>query len=326
MKLGIGLYGSNGHQVAPALVNHPHAELVAIAGIDPQHLPEPLRQQKIKSVARLEDLLTDPRVELVSLCSPRRRYQASDAIRCLQAGKHVYAEKPVAMVEADLDAILSAAQSADRQFHDQSTTTFAQPYQAMRECVKTGALGTIVQIIAQKSYPMHDRRPQDEEIDGGLLCQAGIHAVRMVEQTVHLRVDKVTGLDTKLGNPRPDGQLRMAAAMIMTLENGGLATITANYLNPHAHTKIWGYEVLRIFGTQGVLETFDDGRKARLMVKDQPITELDTSAAPASYLDMVIAAVQGRGDLPWSLEHEMHATRVVLRAKLAADTYPGRLL
>lgn len=39
----------------------------------------------------------------------------------------------------------------------------------------------MVQVIAEKSYPYHERRPRDEDVDGGLILQCGVHAMRFVE-------------------------------------------------------------------------------------------------------------------------------------------------
>ena len=69
-------------------------------------------------MAGLDELLADPQVEIISLCSPRRADQARDAIRCLKAGKHVYAEKPAALTEWKLDEILTAAKESGREFHE----------------------------------------------------------------------------------------------------------------------------------------------------------------------------------------------------------------
>jgi predicted dehydrogenase len=325
MKLGIGIYGKNGHQVIGHLIDHPHAQLIAAAGIPEEDLPPAFRGGKVKIVPRLDDLLAMDEVELVSLCSPVRRYQAADAIRCLQAGKDVYAEKPAAMVEADLDAILSTAQSTGQRFHEMAGTATAQPYWAMRKVVQSGVIGEVVQIIAQKSYPYYDARPQDEDRDGGLLCQATIHAVRFVEHVGCVRIDKVTGLDTRTANPVAGGNLRMAAALMMTLANGGLAVCTSNYLNQKG-TGIWGYESLKIFGTKGIVESWDGGRQHRLVVGEKDHGPLDVSEESVNYFDHVVASIQGRAPMPWSLEEELHGLRIVLRAKMAADTSPGTLL
>src|SRR5688572_13899012 len=71
-KLGVALYGGNGHQVSVGkLTTHPRAKLVAISQGKSGTIPA-----GVKVYATLEELLKDPQVELVSLCSPRRADQA----------------------------------------------------------------------------------------------------------------------------------------------------------------------------------------------------------------------------------------------------------
>jgi predicted dehydrogenase len=299
-------------------VDHPRARLAAIAAMKADDLPEALRDEpSVRRCASLEELLRDGSVDLVSLCSPRRRDQAGDAIRCLEAGVHVYAEKPCALSERDLDAVLFAAERTGRRFREMAGTAFDQPYLALRELVARGTLGTVVQVLAQKSYPYHERRPQDEDVDGGLTCQAGVHAVRFIEHVARTRVKSVEAMETRLGCPR-EGGLRMASAMTMTLENGGLATVIANYLNPRAFPS-WGNETLRIFGTEGFVEAVDGGTRTRLVLRDRDCGPVAVDAPSLDYLSLYLASLQGEGEMPLSSEEELHPTRVVLRAKAFAD-------
>jgi predicted dehydrogenase len=317
VTIGVGLYGTNGHQVQLKLEGHPHARLVATAAFD-RHQLTPSQQQdpEVRNYDTLDELLEDERVQLVSLCSPVRREQAREAIRCLEAGRHVYAEKPCAMTEADLDAILSAAERSGCRFHEMAGTAFEQPYLTMRSLVQAGAIGTVIQVLAQKSYPYHDRRPQDEDVDGGLLMQVGVHALRFIEHVGGVRIDTIEAIETRLGNPRP-GDLRMAACLMMRLENGGLASAILNYLNPPAFGR-WGNETLRIFGSRGFVEATDGGTRTRLVLESEDRGPLTIDRPGLDYFDLYVASLLGRGEMPLSLEDELHPTRMVIRAKAGA--------
>lgn len=314
MKIGIGLYGNNGHQIARLLEDHKDAELMAVAGIDPEELPESLRNdRKIKFYSALEEMLTDDRVELVSLCSPKRINQAADAIRCLEAGRHVYAEKPCAMTEEDLDAIMEASVRTGFKFHEMAGTAFEQPYISMRKYIQDGAIGEVVQVFAQKSYPYHDKRPQNNDIDGGLIMQVGIHAMRFIEHVAGQKATYIQAIETKLGNPVKSGNLHMAASYIIQLENGGVATIIANYLNPEGFGS-WGNEHLRIFGTKGFIEAVDGGIRTRMIVGDKDYGPFQKLEAARDYFDYMMDELQGRAKMPVSLEDELHPTRMVIKA------------
>lgn len=314
-RLGVGLYGTNGHQLTAAkLASHPHARLVAAAGLPPARVPEGVRRYD-----SLDALLADPEVELVSLCSPRRADQARDAIRCLEAGRHVYAEKPSALTEADLDRILAAAQRAGKQFHEMAGTAFAPNYAAMRRLVRDGAVGDVVQIYVQKSYRYGATRPQDEAIDGGMFLQAGVHATRLVEHVGGVRMRSLTGWETTFGKPPgQDGAGKSAAAAHATLENGGLATITLNYLNPPGTTLPHGNETLRVFGTKGYVESIDGGQRTRLVTAGKITEPLELGGAGAGdYFDFYAAHLVRGEPMPLTLDEELHPLRQLLRAKEA---------
>jgi predicted dehydrogenase len=321
-KIRIGLYGMNGHQIHHALAGNPHGELVAVAAFDLVVLPKEL-QTKTRMPRRystLTQLLRDKDVDFVSLCSPRRRDQAQDAIRCLQAGKHVYAEKPCAMTERELDQIVTVSRQTGMRFHEMAGTGFEQPYLTMRKLVLAGKIGTVVQVLAQKSYPYHERRPQDENVDGGLLLQVGVHALRMIEHVACVKVCAIEAMDARLGNPKR-GNLRMAVSMMMRLENDGLATAIVNYLNPRSFGQ-WGNETLRIFGTRGFVEAVDGGTKTRLVLATRDCGPLKIKDPSLSFLDTYLKSLCGKGAMPLSLEDEVHPTRMVIRARRNASRRP----
>ena len=68
--------------------------------------------QDLSGIARyrtLEDLLDDPRVDLVDICLPTSMHTGS-SLQALAAGKHVFLEKPIALNLPDADRMIAAAQ------------------------------------------------------------------------------------------------------------------------------------------------------------------------------------------------------------------------
>ena len=309
-RIGVGIYGMNGHQVHGKLSGNPDAELLAVAGCNPDVSPE------VKRYDRLDELIADPRVELVSLCSPCRQGQAQEAIRCLQGGKHVYAEKPSALEERELDAIMAAARRTGMQYHEMAGTLVEQPYREMRRLIASGAIGEVVQVLAQKCYPWHDRRPSDEAVDGGLSLQVGVYLTRFVEHIAGARIASARLAQTQLGNPVPGSCCQMAASVLMTLENGGVASGVCNYLNPMGD-RVWGYEMLRVFGTAGIAECCSEGPSGRLIVRGEPPRPLDLSAGSDDYFQMFIRSLRGGEPMPMDMETELRPTLWSIRARHA---------
>jgi predicted dehydrogenase len=317
-KIRVGIYGDNGHQVHNLVEKSAIGELVAIAAFPVKKLPESYQKAGVPAYATLDELLADPQVDLVSLCSPRRADQAADTIRALRAGKHVYAEKPSALNEADLDEIIRVSRETGRLFHEMAGSAFTQPYLAMRKIVQAGRIGEVIQVTAEKSYPYHDGRPQDEAVDGGLTCQSAIHALRFIEQVAGVKIASVKAAETTAGNPVPNGGLRMSSILLLTLENGGLASIAANYLNQRGGTGVWGYESLRIFGTLGLIETIRGGQLTRLVIGEKDFGPLDVSEPEIEYFDAFLRSLVDGTAMPLTLEQELSPLRWALRAKEAA--------
>ncbi len=313
----IGLYGANGHQLPFDEQARPceRARVVAVADYA-RDVPEDIRR-----CDGLEALLADPEVDLISLCSARRIEQAQQAVQCLEAGKHVLAEKPCAFDVETLEEILNAARRCGRAFREMAATELTPPVQAIRRLVDGGALGTVVHAQAHKSYPWHLRRPQDSAVDGGLVRQVGIHAVRLIHGGTGLRIKSIRGLSTGLGNPTKGG-IQMAAAFALELENGAVGSINLNYLNPPCFGRwrdtdraIWGNDQLRVFGTGGMAETVDGYSRSTLYLNErEAAVELPIPGDVASplYIRHYVDYLLDGTPMPTSFEDEMDMTRAML--------------
>lgn len=314
-RLPVALFGTNGHQVHRKLQNHPQARLAACCHFEqPPLARDHPDYSQMRICQNLDEVLDDQDVQLVVLCSPRRQDQAGHALSALRAGKHVYAEKPCAFSEQDLDAIILEASQRGLVFREMADTAFQAPYFAMREIVQSGILGEVIQINAQKSYPWRDRRPQDEETDGGLIRWCAVHAARWIEHVAGMRITSIQAIETSAGNPRINGGSRMAACLIMNLAGGGVASISANYLNPPG-TDVHGYESLTIFGTTGLVESQRGGCVTRLVVGHEDRGGIPEADKSLDYFDLLLGHILQGDSMPLSIEEETNPTRWMIRAK-----------
>lgn len=319
----VGLYGINGHQIHEQLAGNPLASATAIAAFPEERLPDALgADPSLRRCGSLEEMLAQPDLDAVSLCSPRRVDQARDAILALEAGKHVLAEKPCALTEEDLGAIVETSRRTGKFFHEMAGTAFDQPYYAMRMAVQAGIIGEVVQVIGEKSYPYYEGRPQDEFVDGGQIGQCAVHALRFVEQVAGVPIASIRAMETSLGNPITGGGLIMAASLLIGLSNGGVATISSNYLNPRG-TGIWGDESLKILGSKGLVESRAGGRFTRLVVGDVDHGPIDTSTPGINWLDTFFGEIMGKATFPLSLDEELSPTRWTIRARDKASRPPA---
>ncbi len=329
-SIKIGLYGFNGHQLKVDLPEHVRARVIAAAtgpGDGEREFSDTVRVYP-----GLDTMAADPEIDLISLCSARREDQADDAIRCLTAGKHVLAEKPCAFDTDTFERILKAADEHSQVFREMAASELHPSIQAIRRQVDSGALGTIVHVQAHKSYPWHDRRPQDIGVDGGLVRQVGIHAVRLIHGVSGLRIKCVEGRSTGLGNPEKAG-IQMAAVFALELENGAVGSINLNYLNPQ-NFGTWGNDQIRIFGITGMAESVDGLTKNALFLPGQSeSTELPIpdDLHSSLYIEHLSNFLLDQTPMPTTFEDEMAMTRAMLALHEAAETgnrltvnYPDR--
>jgi predicted dehydrogenase len=321
-EIRVACFGTNGHQVLSLLGRLPRARLVGCADVPEATLDE-LRAESPGACAGarhypgLDELLAEAGADMVSICSARRDRQHEDVVRALEAGCHVYAEKPLATTMEGLGLIRDAAERSSREVRAMTGFCYNPTLREVRRLVAEGELGDVVQIFAQKSYPCHDRRPQDEGVDGGLLMQAGIHAVSAVRFVTGLAFEEVRAAQTRTGNPGGGG-LRMAAGITIRLSGGALATVLANYCNPKG-IGFWGNDQIRVFGTRGMAEAVDGMRRASVALGDAPpeplpVADSDGGGYKGLFEDYVDHLLDG-SDMLLSQEDCYDDTALVVRAK-----------
>jgi predicted dehydrogenase len=195
MSLKLALWGGNGHQIHGQVADEPSLELVAFGGFD-ETVSRELKQQfpDARDCENYADLISTPNLDLVSLCSPLRSEQAEHAIMALKKEISVYAEKPCALTEKDLDRIINVTKESRAVFHEMAGTIFEQPYWQMTKSVQQGVIGEVIQVCAQKSYPMYPGRPLDEKVDGGLMVQNGVTPCGLSNISQALRLARLGAL------------------------------------------------------------------------------------------------------------------------------------
>jgi predicted dehydrogenase len=97
----------------------------------------------IKKYDRLDALLTDPDVDLIDICNPTHLH-ADTAIRALRAGKHVLVEKAIALTTEEADAMVQAADKANKLLMVAHVLPFFPEFACAAEVVKSGRWGRVL--------------------------------------------------------------------------------------------------------------------------------------------------------------------------------------
>lgn len=138
--IGVGLIGKH-HLENYAKIDG--VEVVAAADINESELRRVGEQYKIPHVyTDFRQLLERNDLDAVDVCL-HNNYHAPVTIAALEAGKHVYCEKPIAGSYADGKNMLDAAKEHGKKLHIQLSTLYSLEAKAAKRLIDDGKLGRI---------------------------------------------------------------------------------------------------------------------------------------------------------------------------------------
>jgi predicted dehydrogenase len=144
-RIGVGIVGIGfGRAVhLPALRADPRAEVVAIAASSSERAEKVALECGIaKGYGDWRQMLADNRVQAVTIAVPPHS-QAEIALAALQAGKHVFCEKPLAHSGAAAAALANAAVAAGRVNLVDFEFPAVREWKAVKRILDSGAVGPI---------------------------------------------------------------------------------------------------------------------------------------------------------------------------------------
>ena len=123
------------------------------------------------------DLLQDPDVELVDITTPSIDH-APMAIAALDAGKHVFLEKPISVTYAEAQAIQAAAARSKGKLLVRHNRRFFGDFVKIKEIADSGVLGRVFLIRVRFSrYDVRDDWQTLKARGGGIVLNAGPHFI-----------------------------------------------------------------------------------------------------------------------------------------------------
>ena len=211
-------------------------------------------------------VVADPDVDIVSITAPNR-FHAEMAIAALEAGKHVWCEKPMAPEFAAAERMAAAAQASGRVAALGYNYVQSPSIRHIGALLAEGAIGAVnhLRIEMDEDFMADPDAPffwKHEASSGyGALDDFAVHPLSLIE-TLFGRVARVV-CDMSMPYPErrtAEGGSRAVetydvASALMRLENGVSATLLAN-------RSAWGRKgrlQLQIFGSKGSI-VFDQER------------------------------------------------------------------
>lgn len=157
-KTKIGIIGCG--KIAPAYIkgcgDYGFIEIEAVADLDRDRAAAFADEHGVPRALSVDELLADPEIELVvNLTVPKAHFPVNMA--ALDAGKHVYVEKPLTMNRADSAAMLARAREIGLRVGSAPDTFLGGGIQTCRKLIDDGAIGRPVAATAFMGCRGHER-------------------------------------------------------------------------------------------------------------------------------------------------------------------------
>ena len=271
--IGCGAIALRRH--VPEYLDNAACRLAGFFDASPGRAAETAAQFGGRAYGSLADMLADPAVDAVSVCTSNR-FHAPVSIAALQAGKHVLCEKPIAVTNDEAQAMIDAADKAGCVLMVGHNQRLVDAHRKARECVDAGLIG---RVIGFRTTFRHGG-PEGWSRDGGagtwffragdasmgVLGDLGIHKVDLVRWLLRDEVATVFCRTATLDKRNEHGQpieVEDNAQCLIRMRNGvqGMMDLSWTHYGQEENGTV-------LFGTRGVMRICD--KDAQPLVIERP--------------------------------------------------------
>jgi predicted dehydrogenase len=296
--VGLGYWGPN---LARTFDELPGADLRWLCDVSPEtRLAFCNRFPTARVTADINDLLSDDTLDAIVIATPSRTH-ASLARRALEADKHVFVEKPLALSGEDADELVQEAERRCRCLMVGHVLLFHPAVRKLKEYVDLGHLGDVYYVYGNRQNLGKIRR------DENALWSLGAHDVAML---LYLLEDEPIEVSA-----RGECYLREGISDVvfcfMKFATGISAHLHLSWLDPHKMRR------LTVVGSKQ-MAVFDDMESERkLTVYQKTVTtrraENFGEYAQVRFGDIVIPRVANDEPLRLECEHFVSGVRAGAR-------------
>ncbi|HHU77523.1 MAG: Gfo/Idh/MocA family protein [Caldicoprobacterales bacterium] len=305
-------------------------EVAAVADLIPERAQEKAQEYGVPKACTVDELLADPEIELVlNLTIPKAHTEVN--LAALNAGKHVYVEKPLAVTREDGRKVISLAREKNLMVGCAPDTFLGGGIQTCCKLIEDGWIGRPVAATAFMTCRGHESwHPDPEfyyELGGGPMFDMGPYYLTALIAMMG-PVRRVTGSAQKTFAQRVitsapkygkliDVEVPTHVAGVLDFENGAVATIVTSF-------DIWSAQLPRIeiYGSEGTLSVPDPNsfggpvfvrRGGASEWSEIPLTHgFSENSRGIGAADMAFAVQSGRahranGDMAYHVLDIMHA-------------------
>lgn len=314
-------------------------EVVRCADLDVARAKAAAAEFGVPAAGTVDELLADPAVELVvNLTIPAAHVEVG--LAAVRAGKHVYAEKPLAVAAADGRRLLKAADDAGVRVGSAPDTFLGAGVQTVRALLDEGAIGDPLSATVFMLSPGHEHwHPAPDfyyQPGGGPLFDMGPYhltaLVTLLGPVAAVRAVAASGYPTRMTPSGRSIPVEVATHVTALLELASGATVTAVFsfdvpasTIPHS---------IEIYGTGGTVALADPNSfggpvlvrgRADAAWREEPMrSSWSDNVRGLGVTEMVAAIGEGRphrasGELA---QHVLDTMETILAAAAAGTRLP----
>lgn len=168
---------------------------VAVVEIDPQRLKVARKDfPGIETYSSTAAMLRKSDVNVVTIITPHNTH-AKLALECLNAGRHVVCEKPMAITTAECDAMIAAGRKNGLILSTYHNRHWDGCIMHAVKTIRSGAIGEVIRVDAHMGGwgQPGDWWRSSKSISGGILYDWGVHLLEYTLQIVNSEIVEVSG-------------------------------------------------------------------------------------------------------------------------------------
>lgn len=304
--MGLGYYST--HQLAPALQQTEHCRLAGIVTGTPEKIPVwkkkyGIPDENIYSYNNYDSIISNPEIDVIYIVLPNHLH-AEYSIRGFRAGKHVICEKPMALSVNECDAMLVAAEKANKNLSIGYRLHFDTYNLELIRLVQEKVYGEIKSIdTAFCITPQKGEWRLDKKIaGGGPLMDVGIYCLQAVCYVTGQSPVAVTAQSFPVSDVEKFKDIEEIITWQMEMPGGLLATCKTSYSEQSGFLKVitengW-LKLDPAFNYDGLQLHSPDGRSLALPPFSQQVRQLDGIAlAIKNNQSSIVPGSMGRRDM-----------------------------
>jgi UDP-N-acetylglucosamine 3-dehydrogenase len=232
--IGTGFWGKNHTRVYGELDS---TELVAVCDVNRERAKAMADQYGVKAYTSSSRMLKNEAIEVVSVCTWSTKL-AKEALKALNAGKHVLVEKPMATNTKQAEKLLAVAEKNGLHLTVGFLMRFIPGLQHIREAVETKKLGELVCATAKRVSQWPERIG-----DVGVVKDTAIHDIDVMR---YVSGEDPISVYAKTGSMR-HRKFEDYAQIMLTYEDGKSAFIESNWITPYKT------RILTVTGSEAIM-------------------------------------------------------------------------